>query len=361
MSARVTLLDALVSTLQHAADYNRLDQVAPAAVLWPDAAREWAPLVPVLREHVPILTLGPYAPAECTGPVAWLCCMVARAIPGAPAEDTTPVLYLPGIGVHQARDAARLPKRLEPLADLRYRGAVWARRDGRDWTVAAFLQDPEEGLGIEMRRDAKTKEAMLAALCPLARVPLERLREEAPWRASDFEALRASIVSLIAQGESATLEFKSTARWNVRGNRLDKQIEQEILKTVASFLNSSKGGTLLIGVEDNGSVCGLAQDYATLKPQPGQERDKFENWLMSTQLLRYLGKTFAPYIAVTFHEVEGRDICEVSVAPAPEPAFFTLTENGRDEEFFFVRTGNAKNRLLISDAVKYIRQRWDRT
>lgn len=79
---------------------------------------------------------------------------------------------------------------------------------------------------------------------------------------------------------------------------------------------------------------------------------------MSTLLLKYLGKQVAPYIQVAFHEVDGRDVCEVNVAPAPEPAFFTLTENGRDEEYFYVRTGNAKNRLLIADAVKYIRQRW---
>ena len=43
-----------------------------------------------------------------------------------------------------------------------------------------------------------------------------------------------------------------------------KVLEGAVLKTVAAFLNSYDGGTLLIGVADDGTVHGLDADYASL-------------------------------------------------------------------------------------------------
>src|SRR6185369_13409521 len=58
-----------------------------------------------------------------------------------------------------------------------------------------------------------------------------------------------AIADLIAKGESAELEFKSSARWDVRASRINKELERVIVKTVAAFMNSKTGGTLLIGVD----------------------------------------------------------------------------------------------------------------
>jgi len=65
---------------------------------------------------------------------------------------------------------------------------------------------------------------------------------------------------LINRGESKTLEFKATLRWNLRENpKDDKAITHSALKTIAAFLNTS-GGDLLIGVSDDGKVTGIEQD-----------------------------------------------------------------------------------------------------
>jgi hypothetical protein len=65
---------------------------------------------------------------------------------------------------------------------------------------------------------------------------------------------------LIKRGESKTLEFKSTLRWNLKEDRQDdKIVTHAILKTVAAFLNT-EGGDLLIGVADDGSVVGIERD-----------------------------------------------------------------------------------------------------
>jgi hypothetical protein len=60
------------------------------------------------------------------------------------------------------------------------------------------------------------------------------------------------VAALITKGESAEIEFKSSARWDMRQNKLNKEMEQIVVKTVAGFMNSETGGMLLIGVEDGG-------------------------------------------------------------------------------------------------------------
>jgi predicted HTH transcriptional regulator len=49
------------------------------------------------------------------------------------------------------------------------------------------------------------------------------------------------------------------------------------VKTAAGFLNVESGGTLLIGVDDNGKVLGLEDDYKTMGQSP--TRDGYETWL----------------------------------------------------------------------------------
>src|SRR6266852_4625837 len=104
------------------------------------------------------------------------------------------------------------------------------------------------------------------------------------------KSVEDSIRELIASGESQALEFKSTARWNVREGRADKAMEQVILKTVAALLNSN-GGNLLIGVQDDGSIFGIEADWQLFGVEK-RNRDAYENWLM-TQLLEAYGKEHA--------------------------------------------------------------------
>src|SRR4051812_20441500 len=77
LTATTTLLDALTDALRAAGAYNKKDQALPAAVLWPDVERQWEPLLPRLRERLPIFALGPYAPDHQTGPAYWLRCIIA--------------------------------------------------------------------------------------------------------------------------------------------------------------------------------------------------------------------------------------------------------------------------------------------
>ena len=84
-----------------------------------------------------------------------------------------------------------------------------------------------------------------------------------------------STEQLLIREESRVVEYKQTARWNVREHRRDKTMEQVVVKTVAGMLND-RGGTLLIGVTDSGEPVGLDDDYAQVSPS---NADAYVNWL----------------------------------------------------------------------------------
>ena len=165
------------------------------------------------------------------------------------------------------------------------------------------------------------------------------------------------ILNLLQQGESNTIEFKSTARWNLVENKKDRTMEEVILKTISAFLNT-QGGTLLIGVADDSTTVGLELDYQTLKKR---DRDGFELWLMNDLLIKEWGKPIAANLTVTFHTVDHKDICRITIDPAPEPIYVNIRDkSGQPQETLFIRTGNSTNKLeKPSEITKYIKQRWN--
>ncbi|HNR84838.1 BREX-1 system phosphatase PglZ type B [Ottowia sp.] len=183
-----TFLDGLTMALARAGDFNKNDQTPPAAILWPDKERQWEPLLPALRLRLSLLTLGDYNPAAASGPATYLRCMIAGALDDALPAGGVPVIYLPGVSRQELRAVEECPKPLQPLAELQYRGVIFSHKNGRDWTIAAFLQ-AADGLGVAVGADAATREAMQRSLLKLAEEPLTHLRQQAPLRAPFFDAL----------------------------------------------------------------------------------------------------------------------------------------------------------------------------
>jgi hypothetical protein len=165
--------------------------------------------------------------------------------------------------------------------------------------------------------------------------------------------LSTDIHSIIAQGESNLLEFKSSFRWDLEQKRVNKLLEAVILKTLAGFLNSTTGGTLLIGVADNGDLIGLQNDYHSLKRQ---DQDGFEQAIM-TAISTNLGADLAPFIKVLFHVVDhDKHICRLIILPSPRPVFFSQNKTPK----FYLRTGGGTRDLNIQEAVDFITHRWHR-
>jgi hypothetical protein len=227
-----------------------------------------------------------------------------------------------------------------------------------DETERAKLRAELDGIIAHLYGLTEEEFAYILTTFPIVK---EQVKEDALAAYRDFAPMSgdAEIVELITtQDESSTLEFKSTARWDVDKNQKNPVMEEVILKTVASFLNTKQGGTLLIGVTDDKEIIGLDLDYQTFsKPN---KRDAYQLFLMNDLLLRGLGKDLATFIDITFHEVERRDVCRIIVKPSARPVFIELKVKGeKKQKCLFVRSGNLTSKLTTDEEIEnYCKSRW---
>ena len=128
-----------------------------------------------------------------------------------------------------------------------------------------------------------------------------------------------------------------------------KHLRSEVLGTIAAFLNSA-GGTLLIGVEDEGNVCGLKNGLEIV----GNSQDKFEQLLVNL-ISTQIGAHVAPLIGLRFELINGETVCVVNVEGASSPAF--LRDGSRVQ--FFTRFGSTSRLLDAEEATKYIQKDWE--
>ena len=156
--------------------------------------------------------------------------------------------------------------------------------------------------------------------------------------------------AIIRQGEGAFLEFKSTFRWDMEQSRTNRLLEGVVLKSVAGFLNSKHGGTLLIGVSDNGEILGLKNDYKTLKKQ---NQDGFEQVIM-TAIADNLGADLCAHVSILFHSITDKTICRLIVSPSFRPVYIKQGNNTK----FYIRAGAATRDLTIQEAVEFAQIRW---
>lgn len=158
------------------------------------------------------------------------------------------------------------------------------------------------------------------------------------------------IRGLVAQGESAKLEFKASSRWDSKLKEQNKALHGAIVKTVAGFANSKDGGVLLIGVSDEGLVVGLAEDF---KLCGRGDADGFENWLM-TLLITRIGKVEAAEVRISMVQVDDQYVCLVRVGPSDHEVF----DKDGTESRFWVRMANSTRELNGQEMVDYIERRF---
>lgn len=162
--------------------------------------------------------------------------------------------------------------------------------------------------------------------------------------------LDKDLPSIIRQGEGPYLEFKSSLRWDLVENRVNRVLESIVLKTIAGFMNSSIGGTLLLGVADNGEILGLDNDFKTLKKT---DIDGFEQAVM-TAISSHLGSDVCEFVHILFHVIDKKTVCRIIVSPARRPVYLDFNNMSR----FFVRTGAATREMTVQEALAYVPTRW---
>ncbi len=156
------------------------------------------------------------------------------------------------------------------------------------------------------------------------------------------------IEQLVNQGEHATIEFKSALRTNLHTRQSDARIETAIVKTIAGFLNAN-GGTLVIGVADDGTPVGLEHDRFESEDRM---RLHLENLIKDR-----MGPHFMMYIYPRFEEYKNTKVLAVECWPAAGPNY---VKDGSSERFF-IRTGASTSELSPSQTVEYVKRRFKKS
>lgn len=122
--------------------------------------------------------------------------------------------------------------------------------------------------------------------------------------------------------ESETMELKS-------------ELNKEIIKEIIAMLNS-KGGSIYIGVQDDGTVCGVNDAKETIEKISNMISDSIEpssNFMTSFSVIK---------------ENEDKDVVKIEIVKGSNPPYY-IKSKGLNEKGVFVRVGSTSRPSSIED------------
>jgi len=220
----------------------------------------------------------------------------------------------------------------------------WGNRQDKQW-----IQDNWDYLleNYPNQHIAVLNHSVLAANNSQTALEQYLLEKQLPLSLPVFQQIEiTAITDIIQQGESETLEFKRTYQYNPdKPNKKDDKLKFACLKTITAFLNSN-GGTLLIGVEDDGSIHGIEQDIEIAGKR--HDKDGFVQTITNA-INDNIGAVFTEkYVLVYFETVDDKEICVVKVTQSEKYAFLQKDR----KKVFFIRTNNSSKELDAQEVLE---------
>ena len=160
-----------------------------------------------------------------------------------------------------------------------------------------------------------------------------------------MDPLEFDLSKIVLNGESGTVEFKSTLHTNLHTGEKDPRMELAVLKTIAGFLNTN-GGILIIGLTDEGTPVYIQADDFT-------NEDKMSLHLVNIVKSR-MGIQAMTSLHAHFDDHDDFRVMFIKCRQCPTPIFL---KDG-DTERFYIRTGPSTTELSASQIQEYIKQRF---
>ena len=151
--------------------------------------------------------------------------------------------------------------------------------------------------------------------------------------------------------ETKTVELKETFQLDVKKKTIEKYIETSSLKVICSFLNT-EGGTLLIGLSDDGELKGMNHEIKK------HHKDKFDVFKLTfaQKLDKRIGKEFLDLIDFEFIAIN--PTCHVLEVKCSK----IEGDNGcyLDGSDFYIRRNPYTEKIEGKDLVDYSRKRFSK-
>ena len=159
-----------------------------------------------------------------------------------------------------------------------------------------------------------------------------------------------TLKNLIKKGESKTLEFKETFRYNTETNQKDKKLKSEVSKAVCGMLNS-EGGIILIGIADDKSITGIERDLILYGR--GNESNKIDKLLidLNDHITNTIDIKSKQFLEIEIIKIDGKKIIKIEINPSINPFFHS------GDEIFYVRDGPSTIKLSKRKMGEYISDR----
>ena len=159
----------------------------------------------------------------------------------------------------------------------------------------------------------------------------------------------AGCLETIAGGESDTVEFKSSMLHDYKLGRRNTARIDDIVREIVAFMNAN-GGTVYVGVSDDGGILGIDPDYKLTGRPPS-----WQGWTeVLANAVKGLGPSAAKNVSYEPVVIDGKTIAKITVLKGSLPAYVDPHGKGA----FVVRQGPAAVSLNTKDANEYIRGRF---
>ena len=174
------------------------------------------------------------------------------------------------------------------------------------------------------------------------------------------------IIRDIEEGEGHDREFKPSILYNFTKAKGTQSTKYYIAKVICSFLNSD-GGTLYIGVKDDGTIKGLDYDYKLFEGDYKKKKDMFK-LTFDNLITYYFGTNYHSLVKLNIIEYQEKDIAQIKVEFSSLNPVFLLNrwrnpETGKYDRIskeFYVRGEASTKRISdVEEIIKYIRNKWD--
>ena len=197
--------------------------------------------------------------------------------------------------------------------------------------------------------------------------------DDRPWSAQEVldrlnEVRRHGMDTyvVIAKGEGPQVEFKASMRFprdlpsHLTGAEREAALrskyailEKAVLKTIAAFLNS-QGGTLLVGVEDDGAVVGIEDDFGTF-----EEKQNVDFWQLNLKrrIIKALGPDVWAMLDLKLDVTEQGTVARIDCPLRAQPTWLNNEDNKAGPDFY-IRAASSSEPLPVDKWSQYIKERW---